>query len=47
VQKETELSASLGAVRLARSLGYDVKRFFELYAETWRRSIRNTSGEKR
>jgi hypothetical protein len=23
------------------------KRFFELYAETWRRSILNTSGEKR
>ena len=23
------------------------KRFFELYAETWRRSVLNTSGEKR
>ena len=23
------------------------KRFFELYAETWRRSILNTSGQKR
>ncbi len=47
VQKETEISASLGAVRLARSLGYGVKRFLELYAEAWRRSILNTSGEKR